>query len=362
MGVRVNIITLDAETFYSDDYTLKKMTTEAYVRDPRFQTLLWAIKIGDKPAIYRHPEVLLNDQRFRKAVGESAVLCHHAHFDGLILSHHFGLKPKAWLDTYSMARYLLGPDHPLSLAALAEKFGLPPKTIDYESFKGRRLEDIEPDALARLGAGAARDADTTYDLFRAMARDFPAIEYPIIDLTIRMFTEPRLVGDVELFTTIRDTEFLSKNEGLYALGVGEKDLQSATKFCALLEAEGAEIEWKDGANETQIPAIAKTDSFMRGLCDIPGRVGELANARLEVRSTLAETRAGRLKDMAERGPLAVYLYYCGAHTRRWSGGDSVNLQNLTRGSDLRRGIKAPDNFLIAAPDQSQGECRLLNWL
>jgi len=358
----MNIITLDAETFYSDDFTLKKMTTEAYIRDPRFQTLLWAVKIGDKPAIYRHPDVLRTDTRFRAAIENSAVLCHHAHFDGLILSHHFGLKPKAWLDTYSMARYLLGPDHPLSLAALAEEYGLPPKTIDYESFKGRRLEDIEPDALARLGAGAARDADTTYDLFCAMARDFPAVEYPIIDTTIRMFTEPRLVGDAELFATIRDREFLSKNERLYELGVGEKDLQSATKFVALLQAEGVEIEYKEGTNG-DIPAIAKTDSFMRSLCDSDdARVAALANARLEVRATLAETRAGRLSDMSARGNLAVYLYYCGAHTRRWSGGDSVNLQNLTRGGDLRRGIRTPQGHLLAAPDQSQGECRILNWL
>ena len=358
------IITLDAETFYDDDFTLKKMTTEAYIRDPRFQTLLWAVKINDKPAIYRSPEVLLTDTRFRTAVENSAVLCHHAHFDGLILSHHFGLKPKAWLDTYSMARFLHGPSAPLSLKALSESYGLAPKTIDYESFKGRRLESMSPNEVELLGVGAARDADTTYDLFVEMAKSFPSVEYPIIDLTIRMFSEPKLLGDVELFTSIRDAEFLSKNERLYELGVGEKDLQSATKFCALLEAEGVEIEWKDGSaldeegKPKQIPAIAKTDAFMRSLIDFSEeRVATLAQARLEVRSTLAETRAGRLREMAERGPLAVYLYYCGAHTRRWSG-DSVNLQNSTRGSDLRRGIKAPPAHLIAAPDQAQGECRI----
>lgn len=356
------IITLDAETYYDDDFTLKKMTTEAYIRDPRFQTLLWAVKINDKPAIYRSPEVLLNDTRFRAAIENNAVLCHHAHFDGLILSHHFGLKPKAWLDTYSMARFLHGPSAPLSLSALAAEYKLPPKVIDYQSFKGRHLADMSPNELELLGVGAARDADTTYDLFVAMSRDFPAVEYPIIDLTVRMFTEPRLAGDAELFASIRDDEFLKKNERLYELGVGESDLQSAAKFTSLLEAEGVEIEYKEGKNG-DIPAIAKTDSFMRGLCDDPDeRISGLAMARLEVKSTLAETRSGRLYDMANRGPLAVYLYYCGAHTRRWSGGDSVNLQNLTRGSELRRGIRAPENHLIAAPDQSQGECRILNWL
>lgn len=353
------IITLDFETHYSDDYTLKKLTTEAYIRDPRFQSLCCAIKFGDRPATAMAGSeiVYLKDQ-----LEAAAILCHHAQFDGLILSHHFGIRPKRWLCTLSMARYLHGQRDSLSLASLAEKYGLREKTIDYEDFKGRRLEDLTPDQLARLGAGAARDADTTYDLFCAMAREFPAVEYRAIDTTVRMFTEPKLVGDAGLFAAIRDREFLNKNERLYALGVGQKDLASSAKFTALLEAEGVEIEYKEGTNGP-IPAIAKTDEFMRRLCeDRDERVAALACARLEVRSTIAETRAGRLAEMATRGNLAVYLHYCGAHTRRWSGGDAVNFQNLNRGSALRRGIRAPTGYLLAAPDQSQGECRILNWL
>ena len=39
---------------------------------------------------------------------KTAVLCHHAHFDGLILAHHYGVRPALWLDTLSMARALIG--------------------------------------------------------------------------------------------------------------------------------------------------------------------------------------------------------------------------------------------------------------
>lgn len=353
------IITLDFETYYDADYTLKKMTTESYIRDPRFEALLVGIKFGDAPAAAIEPQEL---EAFNLDWSEATVLCHHAQFDGLILSHHFGIKPKHWLCTLSMARYLHGQRDSLSLAALAVKYGLREKTIDYEDFKGRRLVDMDSTDLERLGSGCARDCDTTYDLFCALAKEFPPVEYRAIDTTIRMFTEPKLVGDQQLFADIRDREFQSKNERLYELGVGESDLQSAAKFTALLEAEGVEMEWKEGSNGS-IPAIAKTDSFMRELCeDANVRVASLAAARLEVRSTIAETRSGRLHDMAARGSLPIYLHYCGAHTRRWSGGDAVNLQNLTRGSDLRRGIRAPEGYLIAAPDQSQGECRILNWL
>jgi DNA polymerase bacteriophage-type len=195
-----------------------------------------------------------------------------------------------------------------------------------------------------------------------VANPFPASELPLIDLTIRMFTEPRLVGDAPLLKQITQDEQFNKNERLYNLGVGEKDLASADKFAAILEAEGVEVAMKPGKLKP-IPAIAKSDQFMQELLDDDDeRIRELAQARLDVKSTLNETRSARLGSMADRGGLCVYLHYCGAHTRRWSGGDSLNFQNLGRGSNLRRAIRAPAGFLIAYPDQSQGECRILNWL
>ena len=37
-------VVLDFETYFGDDYTLSKMTTEAYIRDPRFEPHGAAIK------------------------------------------------------------------------------------------------------------------------------------------------------------------------------------------------------------------------------------------------------------------------------------------------------------------------------
>jgi DNA polymerase family A len=201
-----------------------------------------------------------------------------------------------------------------------------------------------------------------------MSRPFPPCELSTISLTIEMFTNPCLEGDQALLRQIRDTEALNKNERLYNLGVGEKDLASAAKFAALLEAEEIEVDMKPGkpfadGKPRSIPALAKTDEFMQELlCHDDERIRDLAQARLDVKSTINETRSGRMLAMAERGPLAVYLHYAGAHTRRWSGGDALNFQNLGRTGDLRKAIRAPDGYLLACPDQSQGECRILNWL
>ena len=40
----MDCITIDFETFFSTDYSLSKMTTEAYIRDPRFEVILVGVK------------------------------------------------------------------------------------------------------------------------------------------------------------------------------------------------------------------------------------------------------------------------------------------------------------------------------
>ena len=42
------LVTLDFETYFDQDYTLKKMSTSEYVRDKRFKAQMVDIKIGRK--------------------------------------------------------------------------------------------------------------------------------------------------------------------------------------------------------------------------------------------------------------------------------------------------------------------------
>ena len=139
----MNIITLDFETYYDNDYTLSKMTTEEYVRDPRFEVLGAAIRMpfdmisGEEPPFTHWCDAEHLHQPFGVVDwSQTAVLCHHAHFDGLILSHHYGIKPAYYLDTLSMARLLFGNHIKKSLGALAELFGLGAKEIPYDLFRG----------------------------------------------------------------------------------------------------------------------------------------------------------------------------------------------------------------------------------
>ena len=43
----MDMVTIDFETYYSKDYSLSKMTTEAYIRDERFEVIGVAVKVND---------------------------------------------------------------------------------------------------------------------------------------------------------------------------------------------------------------------------------------------------------------------------------------------------------------------------
>ena len=369
----MNIVTLDFETYYADDYTLSKMSTEAYVRDPRFETLGVAIRWNEYPEAKCSQTIFYSEdiQNYLMQIdwSNTACLCHHAQFDGLILSHHYGIKPKFWFDTLSMARLLLGNHLGVGLDALARHFNLQAKTVPYNLFRGRHWNELTPAVQQQVAAGACHDVELTWQLFQILAKDFPREEYQVVDTVIRMFTEPVLRADVDMLGKIWEDEARKKQTALTGLDVTEADLQSADRFAALLRECGVEPEMKDGkvsektGKSKRNYAFAKTDDFMRDLLEHDDeRVRTLAETRLGVKSTIMQTRAETLGFMAGRGPLPVYLRMYGAGTLRVSGGDGANWLNFKRRSPIRRSILAPPRYLLGPVDASQIECRVLHYL
>jgi len=357
----VKIICLDFETFFSKDYSLNKLSTEAYIRDPRFAVHGCAIKWGNyRPIFYSRDEL----PKIFSTIdwNETAVICHHAHFDGLILNHHYQRIPKYWLDTLSMARLLVGNHLPLGLDALAKHFGFGSKNMPYNLLAGLHWHEMDDWRRSAIAEGAIQDCELTWRCFERLAEDFPDEEYEVVDMTVRMFTEPKLIGDRELLGQIWCEEE-NRRQALWAkLGVDGEVFRSNGKFAELLKEHGIEVQMKEGKNGL-IPAIAKNDSFLQELVnDDDEMVADLAQARIDSKSTAIQSRAATLGNMALRGALCIYLFAYGAHTTRWSGGDGANFQNLRRRHPIRKAIQAPSGYLLGVPDQSQIECRLLNFL
>lgn len=367
----MQILTLDFETFFSDDFTLKKLTTEAYVRDPRFEVLMCGFRWQDGQREWVGQEQVAG---YLAAIdwANTAVVCHHAHFDCLILSHCYGIKPRFIYDTLSMGRLVHGNHVSNALGSLAAHYGLDPKSVPYNAFRGYRWRDIPDPLRAQLGAGCLHDIDLTWDIFCRMTQTFPKSEYVIVDMSVRAFTEPTLVGDTATFGQVWMNEKNRKDEllAIVALELGLTDpnelpsmLQSADKFAEILRAEGIEPEMKEGKNGDNY-AFAKTDPFMQDylLEHEDDFIRTLAEARLGIKSTIDQTRAERLGYMSTRGAMCVYLAPYAAHTTRFGGGDKVNYQNFKRGSLLRKGHKAPPGYKAVKADKSQIECRILNYV
>jgi DNA polymerase len=356
-------VVLDFESFYSDDYTLSKMTTESYIRDPRFEVHGAAIKWDAKTSAVwydqRELAYILKEENW----SDVFLIHHHSQFDGFILSQHYDVHPGMFGCTLSMARLLLGNHLSVSLDNVRKHFGIPAKVTPYNLFRGKHWNELDANTQRLVGEGAVDEVESIWKIFGLlMQAGFPHEELEVVDSTIRMFTDPELIGDSAVFARVWESENTRKQALLDRLGVTAKNLGSDEVFASLLLARGIEPETKITEKGNKKYAFAKTDPFMEELQnDEDDEVRALAEARLGTKSTLLQTRAATLGWMASRGPLCVYLRYCGAHTSRWSGGDDTNFQNWTNGSEINSAVVAPEGYLIGEPDASQIECRLLNF-
>jgi len=362
----MDIVTIDFETYYASDYSLSKMTTEAYIRDPRFAVVGVAVKINDQEVDWYSGK---DTAGFLNAIdySDKAILCHNTAFDGAILSWHFGIRPKFWFDTLSMARPLHSMTVGGSLKALATYYQLGQKGDEILRTLGMRRKDFTPEQMAAYADYCIQDVNLTYQLFKKLARQFPKEELLVIDQTLRMYTEPQIELDPVVLESHLAAIHERKRKLMEKLGGEEKAkkfLMSNNKFADLLRALGAEPPMKTSPTTgKQAYAFAKNDIAFKALLDHPkATVRTVVEARLGTKSTLEETRTKRFLEVAERGRLPIMLNYYGAHTGRFSGGDKLNLQNLPRGGALRKALAAPDGHCVVACDSSQIEARLVAYL
>jgi len=368
----MDLVTLDFESFWSDTYSLSKMTTEAYVRDDRFETILAGIKINAE-APYWVPRDSVGAALHDLHLERRAVLAHHAHFDGLILSHHYSIRPKVWFDTLGMGRALHGAHAGLSLAKLVERYRLGAKGDEVLSAKNLRFADFSPQQLHRYGNYCCNDAKLCYQLFERMAPHFTRHELALHDRVIRMFTEPVLLLDQAMLQQYAARLHAEKLALMLEAGMQRMDLMSNDMFALALIELGVEPPMKISPSwlKQNLPglpkyiyAFAKTDAGIQALQEHPDtRVQVLVEARLKNKTTSAEKGADRLLGMAARGPATIYLKVSGASgTHRLSGGDNFNWQATERGGAIRDAVMAPPGHQIVVGDSANIEARLLDWL
>ena len=362
----MDILVCDFESFYSTQFSLSKLTTEFYIRDPQFETIGVAVKKNDEKTVWfsgddEETQDFLNQFDW----ANSLAIAHNAVFDMAILNWRYGIRPKRIVDTLSMARALVGANTSVSLKSLAEYFGIGEKGTEVVNALGKRRADFTPEELRRYGHYCVNDVELTRTLFDALVdMGFPTDEFKLVDLTVRMFTEPVLELDATLLADHLRTVQATKEELLSKVLVDKSQLMSNPQFAELLKARGVEPPMKiSPTTGKETFAFSKSDEAFKELLEHEDfLVQALVAARLGVKSTLEETRTERFIGLAGRGSFPVPLRYYGAHTGRWSGEDKINLQNLPRGSLLKKAVLAPEGYVFLDSDSSQIEARTLAWL
>ena len=377
----MNYCFLDFESYWDHEFSLEKMPIDNYVVDERFKIHGVAFKWNDEPTRWLpgKESMLLKDLPWNDTI----LVAHNAYLEGFILNHWYKRSAQKYYCTMCMGRGLFGPDVSNSLASVATRLKLGKKGDELINTKGKRY--LAPDQLERLGVYAINDDDLCAAAFWQMHPQLPPSELNLIDITLRMFVEPKLVLNTERLTAFYEKTVDERIEKLLELywvldytekfkmrsfidaddkSVAQKIkkvLMSNDQFSDLLVKLGGEVKTKTG-RKGQIPALGKNDDGLKELLRSENpKIAQAAKARLLVKSTMAESRSEAFLDVGNR-PFPIQLLYCKARSTRWAGGGKRNPQNLPRKSELRKSIEAPGGYVVAACDSAQIEARCNAWV
>jgi len=365
----MDFATIDYETYYDmADFSLSKMQTDAYVLSDRFEI----IGVGVKPSRDKEIEWFSGSEAdTKKFLKETIdwkrmpVCCHNTMFDGFITTQKLGLKPKLWMDTLAMGRAAFPWLASHSLANLSKYVGIGQKGTEVMNANGMHLADFSAQQLAAYAEYCRNDVALTDTLATILLEMTSPLELKIIDMNIRMFTEPSLQLDELALHAYYEAEKKRKEDLLNSTAADKDILMSNEKFAEALRDLGVNPPTKVSKRTGKTAyAFAKSDKGLTALLDHPDSdVQALVAARLGVKTTIAETRAQRLIETAERGRgFPIYLNYWGAKTTgRMSGGNGINAQNIpNRGPDrlIREAIIAPPGHKVVVGDSANIELRV----
>ena len=365
---------IDFETYYSSDFSLRKMTPVEYILDPRFEVIGCAIKIGNEKSFW-----LAGDELTQFFAGldpaETVMVSHNALFDQCIVTWKYNFVPRLMVDTLGVSRALLGHVlKSLALAKVAEHLGIGVKGGTVHKVLGMSRDAIIAAGLyEEYVEYSLNDVDLCAAIYKELvaSKKFPLNEIVVMDMVLRCAVQPQLHIDSNVLAQHLATVQAHKENLLSAVSVDKAELMSNDKFAEALRFLGVEPPTKISiVTGKEAYAFSKTDPEFIALeeHDNPA-VQALVAARLGFKSTLEETRTQRFLSIANlvwpdhtSAVMPMPLRYSGAHTHRLSGDWNLNVQNMPRGGELRRALIAPPGHVVLAADASQIEARVVAWL
>ena len=374
----MKLLFLDFETFYSDDYSLSKMTPAEYILNPQFQVNGCAIKEGLDGVPFWLEGDDLPGYLQRLDTSNLLVCSHNFLFDGCILAWFYNFVPKLSCCTLSIARATINYKlTSLSLEAVAMNLQLGMKSKRaLINAKGMGLREIKAAGIYDSYIEyAINDVELCASIFKKLVpSEFPLGELPILDMIMRMCTQPNFILDQTILHEHLHKVLTAKAAALEMVGCDAKAIRQDEVFANMLRACGVEPPRKISiTTNLERYAFAKTDEDFLALEEHNDpKVQALVAARLGAKSTIEETRTQRFINISNLSwpvtstgyprAMPMPIKFSGAHTHRGGGDWKLNVQNMPRGGELRKSLRAPPGYRVVTVDSSQIEARLTAFL
>jgi len=348
---------VDFETFYSDECSVRVLGNRGYYSHPDFDAYMVSVVGSDGYEFCGHPKLfdwkMLEGQR---------VISHNAAFDETL--YLFGVEQNwypevafaEWHCTADLCAYFNIPRSLKGAVKWIWKEEMPKTTRD--NMKNRRWELMSPEFKAEVTEYALKDSRYCLRVWDELSESWPEPEKWISCHTRRMMRRGLPMDLDMLHNNLRNTKQVLFDAEAMIPWAGDKPLLSPKAF--------AEECRKYGIDPPASLAIdsEEADSWIE-------TYGEKLPWATAVRSWRSVNALIKKLEGFERGTLDGRYYggmmYCGAHTKRFSGGGSNgNLQNLSRttlhGANIRGMISAAPGNKLVVVDLSQIEVRVILWL
>jgi hypothetical protein len=381
--------TIDFETYYDKDYSLRKMTPVEYVLDPRFEVIMLSVKRPGKKVFNLSGDKIAQFFRLLNP-DDTVVITYNSLFDMCICAWHYNFVPKLMVDAMGMVRAWHGHElRSVALAVAAPFLGVGHKGTAVAKMEGLHAADIHaagwwPEYETYCGD----DSILTEGIFdKIMGEGFPVSELLVMHHVLMMAIHPQFElngGElaVHLQDIIQEKQVMLTKAMMVGVD-GKETLMSNDKFAKLLITLGVDPPMKTSPTTgRETYAFSKSDQEFTDLEDHPDiAVQAVMAARLGHKSTIEETRTERFLSISNLIWPASYLQWRGfapgtklapmplrygaAHTHRLGGDWKLNVQNFpSRGviNHLKRALMARSKHKVLNIDSSQIEARIVAWL
>lgn len=191
------VVVLDFETYFNNEYSLKKLSGVEFVADPRFElTGLGYQTLGEGSTacgFLTPPEIGPYLAALAQHIDRYTIVAANARFDCLILRERFGITPSYVVDVQDLGRNLDARDRH-DVDHMAKKYGAPTPKGDTMQFSGLHWVGMTPTQRKAMVDYCLTDVEIETHLFTTLLPRIvnPEVELRLSNQTLRLFLEPNI--------------------------------------------------------------------------------------------------------------------------------------------------------------------------